>query len=171
MMRLLLRTYAGLTTLLAIAAGLIMVAIFVGVVMDVVIRQAGYQSPRAIEPLAEFGLLYITMLGSPWLLRTKGMIIVESLRMVMPNRVRRVLEIAVYAICVAACATLTWYALSQSIFSWVNHQGDQRAITVPLYYAYAPMVLGFFLMGIEFLRLLFGGETLYEQSATEREGI
>ena len=100
-MRPLLRAYDWLMSALAVVAGLIMVAIFAGVIVDVTIRDFGYQSPRAIQPLAEFGLLYITMLGSPWLLRNKGMIIVESLRMALPGRVRRVGEIVVYVVCIA----------------------------------------------------------------------
>ncbi len=170
-MRPLLRAYFWLTSALAVAAGIIMAAIFLGIVIGVTIRDLGYTSPRAIEPLAEYGLLYITMLGSPWLLRTKGTIIVESFRQILPPPIRRLLEIVVYAICVVVCATLAWYSLHQTIFSWVNQQADQRAITIPLVYAYAPMCLSFFLMGCEFLRLLFGRETLYDQSATEREGI
>jgi C4-dicarboxylate transporter, DctQ subunit len=166
-----LRAYDWLTAALAVIAGLIMVAIFAGVILDVTIRDFGYQSPRAIQPLAEFGLLYITMLGSPWLLRAKGMIIVESLRMVLPHRVRRALEVAAYLVCAAVCAILAWYAMSQAILSWQTNAADQRAITVPLYYAYAPMFVGFFLMGCEFLRLLFARDTIYGQSATEQDGL
>ena len=168
-MRPLLRAYFWLTAALAVVAGAMTAAIFIGVIIDVLIRDFGYQSPRAIEPLAEYGLLYITMLGSPWLLRTKGMIIVESFRMVLPSGARRALEIIVYVVCTIICFILTWYSLYQAIFSWVNGQADQRAITIPLYYGYAPMFLGFFLMGCEFLRRLFARESLYDQSATEQE--
>jgi C4-dicarboxylate transporter, DctQ subunit len=165
----LLRFYFWLTAALAAVAGIIMVAIFIGVIIDVLIRDFGYQSPREIEPLAEYGLLYITMLGSPWLLRSKGMIIVESFRMVLPARPRRVLELVVYVASSVICFVLTWYSAYQTIFSWANGQADQRAITIPLYYGYAPMFIGFSLMGFEFLRRLFGKESLYGQSATEQE--
>ncbi len=170
-MRAILRVYFWLTSALAVVAGIIMVGIFIGVIVDVTMRDFGYQSPRQIEPLAEYGLLYITMLGSPWLLRTKGQIVIESLRLVLSMRLRRILEIGVYAVCTVACGVLAWYALGQTIYSWVNHEADQRAINVGLYYAYAPMCLGFFLMGCEFLRLLFGRETLYEQSAADLDGF
>jgi C4-dicarboxylate transporter, DctQ subunit len=171
MMRQVLRVYFWLISALAVVAGAIMVAIFAGVIVDVSIRNFGYQSPAAIEPLCEFGLLYITMLGSPWLLRNKGMIIVESLRLVLPARVQRVLEVVVYFFCVVVCGTLTWFSAYQTYFSLANHEGDQRAITIPLVYAYAPMVVGFFLVGCEFLRLLLGRETLYGQSSVEREVV
>jgi TRAP-type C4-dicarboxylate transport system permease small subunit len=170
-LRALYRAYVWLTDALAVLAGLIMSAIFVAVVADVTARDLGFQSPRATVPLAEFGLLWITMFGSPWLLRTKGTIIVESLRLVMPQGPRRALELAVYALCATVCGVLTFYAGSQTVYTWVMNEAEQRAIDMPLYYAYAPMFLGFFLMGIEFLRLLFGRDTLYEQSATTREGI
>jgi C4-dicarboxylate transporter DctQ subunit len=170
-MRPLLRAYDWLTTALAVVSGIIMVAIFAGVIVDVTVRDFGYQSPRAIQPLAEFGLLYITMLGSPWLLRNKGMIIVESLRMVMPSAMRRAGEIVVYLACIAVCVILTWYAMYQFIESWQTSAADQRAITVPLTYAYAPMAIGFFLMAVEFIRLLFSGDTIYGQTSGEREVV
>ncbi len=170
-MRLLLRLYFWLTAALAVVAGIIMTAIFIGVILDVVLRDLGYQSPRQIEPMAEYGLLYITMLGSPWLLRSKGMIIVESLRMALPTGPRRILELAVYILSSVVCFILAWYAAYQTNFSWVNDQADQRAIAVPLYFAYAPMFLGFFLMGCEFLRRLFGKDSLYDQSAIKQETI
>ncbi len=170
-MRPLLRLYFWVTAALAVVAGLIMVAIFVAVIVDVTVRDVGLQPSRATVPLAEYGLLYITMLGSPWLLRTKGEIMVESFRMIMPPAMRRAVEIFTYVLCAALCGILAWYALDQAILTWGTGQGEQRAILVPAYVAYAPMFLGFGLMFIEFLRLLFGRETLYDQSATEREGI
>jgi C4-dicarboxylate transporter, DctQ subunit len=171
MLRRLLRAYDWVIAALAIVAAIIMVASFCGIIADVSIRDFGYQSPRAIQPLIEFGLLYITMLGSPWLLRSKGMIIIESFRLVLPAAIRRLLEIVVYSACAAVCGTLAWYAMSQAMLSWVTNEADQRAITIPLYYAYAPMFIGFFLMGCEFARLLFARDTIYGQSATEHEGL
>ncbi len=171
MMRALLRAYDGLTVALAVIAGIIMSAIFVAVILDVLLRNFGFEAPAAIEPLCEFGLLYITMLGSPWLLRTRGMIIVESLRMAVPAGPRRVLEVIVYVVSAAVCFLLAWYAGYEAIFTWANNEADQRAISVPLYYAYAPMLLGFFLMGCEFLRRLLARDTLYTASAIEGETI
>lgn len=170
-MRSLLKLYFGLTTALAIAAGAIMATIFVAVVVDVTVRDVGLQPSRATVPLAEYGLLYITMLGSPWLLRTKGHIMVESFRMAMPKTMQRVVEILTYMVCATLCGVLAWYALTQAILDWHTGQGEQRAIMIPGYYAYGPMVAGFGLMCIEFLRLLFGGDTLYDQSVADREGV
>ncbi len=170
-MRPLLQFYYWLTAALAVVAGLIMVSIFIAVVTDVTMRDLGFQPSRVVVPLSEYGLLYITMLGSPWLLRTKGEIIVESFRMLMPGPLRRVVEILAYVVCGVLCGVLAWYALTQVILTWQTGQGEQRAILIPGYYAYSPMFISFFLMAIEFVRLLFSSETLYDQSATEREGI
>lgn len=165
------RVYEWVTSALAVVAGIMMVLIFISIIVDVTIRNIGYTSPREIQPLAEYGLLYVTMLGSPWLLRQKGMIIVESLRMALPTKARRVLEVAVYLICIAACSVLAWYALYQAVFSWETDAADQRAIAIPLVYGYAPMFLGFFLMDFEFIRLVISGGTIYGTSATEREVV
>lgn len=170
-MRVLLRAYFALTAALAVVAGAIMAAIFVAVVLDVTVRDIGLQPSRVTVPLAEYGLLYITMLASPWLLRTKGHIMVESFRMAMPKPVQRVVEVLTYLVCAALCGVLAWYALGQAIETWQTGQGEQRAIMIPGYFAYGPMFLGFGLMCIEFLRLLFGRESLYDVGAAEREGV
>jgi hypothetical protein len=59
MLRRLLRAYDWVIAALAIVAAIIMLASFCGIIADVSIRDFGYQSPRAIQPLIEFGLPYI----------------------------------------------------------------------------------------------------------------
>lgn len=170
-MRPLLRLYFGLTTAFAVVAGIIIATIFAAVVVDVTVRDVGLQPSRFTVPLAEYGLLYVTMLGSPWLLRTKGHIMVESFRMAMPRPVQRAVEILAYIVCAALCGVLAWFALDQAILTWHTGQGEQRAILIPGYYAYTPMFVGFGLMCIEFLRLLFGHDSLYDRSVVDREGV
>lgn len=170
-MRALRWAYDGLITALAVAAGIIVVAIFLAVVYDASIRNFGMQPPRWTVPSAEYGLFYITLLAGPWLLRTNGHVVVESLRMVFPVRVQRAMERVVYAACIVICAIIAWFALDQTIDAWVRGEADLRAISVPLYVAYAPMVVSFALMGCEFARLLMGHGSLYDTLGGERDGM
>lgn len=171
MARALLRAHDWLVNALAAVAGAIVVAIFLAVVYDATLRNLGMQPPRWTVPSSEFGLFYITLLAGPWLLRTNGHVVVESLRAVLPAAAKSALEHLVYAGCIVVCAVIAWFALDQAIDAWVRGEADLRAIRIPLYVAYAPMVLGFALMGCEFARLLFGQGSLYAPRAGDRDGM
>ena len=170
-MRRIARIYDRLISALAVLAGVIVVLIFVAVVYDALLRDFGLQPTTWAVPLSEFGLLYITMLAAPWVLRSKGQVVVESLRLLLPRRGRVWLERATYALCIAACATITWFSIVEAIDAIRRDDMERLAIDIPLWLAYAPLVIGFFLLGCEFVRLLSGRDTLYEQAPTTRDSI
>jgi TRAP-type C4-dicarboxylate transport system permease small subunit len=167
--RSLLRIYEATISVLAAVAGAITVAIFFAVVYDATVRNLGLQPPAWTVPSSEYGLLYITLLAAPWLLRTKRQVVVESVRMLLPAAVRRPLEIVIYVGCFLICLVITWFGLAQAADAWSRGDIDLRAIPIPLYVAYLPFGLAFLLMGVEFLRLLSLSDTLYAQTADPRE--
>ncbi len=170
-MRHVLPGYDWLIVALAFLAGVMIVAIFAAVIYDATLRDVGLQPTRWAVPLSEFGLLYITMLAAPWLLRSKGQIVVESLRLVLPRRGRDWLERATYVFCIVVCATIAWAAAVEGLESIRRGDMERLAITIPLYLAYVPLVVGFFLLGCEFVRLLIGRDTIYEQEPTTRDSV
>jgi TRAP-type C4-dicarboxylate transport system permease small subunit len=155
------KAYEWLVMAMAVAAGLIVAATFVAVIYDAMLRNLGFHPTRWILPASEYGLLYVTLLSAPWLLRVKRIIMVESLRRYMPPGMRRALEIAIYLLCAAVCVVIVWFAADQAIDSYERGDVEQRGIAMPFYLAYVPFVLSFALMGIEFLRLLATGESIY----------
>jgi TRAP-type C4-dicarboxylate transport system permease small subunit len=153
---------------LAAIAGAITVAIFFAVVYDAIVRNLGLQPPGWTVPGSEYGLLYITLLAAPWLLRTKRQVVVESIRMFLPDGARRPLEIAIYLACFVICIVIAWFGFAQAVDAWSRGDIDLRAIPIPLYVAYLPFGVAFLLMGVEFLRLLGQADTLYTQTSTTR---
>jgi TRAP-type C4-dicarboxylate transport system permease small subunit len=166
-----LRCYDWLIAALAILAGVIVALIFVAVVYDASLRDLGFQPTRWAVPLSEIGLLYITMLSAPWLLRSKGQIVVETLRKPMPMRARVWLERATYVFCIGVCAIMTWSAAVEGLDAINRGDVERLAIEIPLYLTYLPLIVGFFLLGCEFLRLLIGVDSLYIQDVTARDSI
>jgi C4-dicarboxylate transporter DctQ subunit len=162
------KAYEWLVVALAVVAGLIVAATFLGVIYDAMLRNLGFHPTRWVLPASEYGLLYVTLLSAPWLLRVKRIIMVESLRRYMPRGMRRALEIAIYLLCAAVCAVVVWFAADQAVDAWRRGDVEQRGIPMPFYLAYVPFVLSFGLMGIEFLRLLATGESIYPELG-ERE--
>lgn len=170
-MRSILRFYDGLIAVLAYVAGVLVVLIFAAVIYDATLRDVGLQPTRWAVPLSELGLLYITALAAPWVLRSKGQIVVESLRLLLPHRGRLWLERATYVFCIAVCAVFTWCSLLEAIDSIRRGDMERLAISIPLYAAYIPLIVGFLFLGTEFVRLLFGQDSLYAQDPTTRDSI
>jgi len=148
-------------TALAWLAGAALTVMLVAILIDVIMRDLGGQPPEATVPIVEFGLLYITMFTAPWLVRTKGHIIVEALTSQLPPRIHRIQAKAVYAVCAATCLAFAWYATDLAVGAWQRGEMDERALGVPSWVLYAPAVVSFAMMAIEFARYLFGRDTLY----------
>lgn len=146
--------------LAALSAG--MLALFtIGICYDVIVRTIGLPPPNYTVTLVEYGLLYVTVLSAPWLLREKGHVFVDMAVRAMPPRARRVNELAMYAIGLAVCAILCYAAGALAIESWQRGDLDNRDFDMPRWAIYAPMALSFFLLVLEFARYLAGVDSLY----------
>lgn len=165
------RYYDILIFSLAAIAGIAMSLFFAVIVYDVVLRNMLISPPAWSVPTIEYALLYITMFAGPWLVRTRGHVVVEVLRQSLPAKQRRVLETIVYVLCVAVCAILAWAAADLVIESYVSGEDDVRAITISRVWLYAPLFVGFVLMGCEFARFLFGRGSFYHDDVSEVEGV
>ena len=74
--------------LLAIFAGVYLVAIMLGIVFNAMARTLGFSGSSHIFTFAEFGLLYIVMAASPWLVKEKGHVFIELLTAAVPKPVQ-----------------------------------------------------------------------------------
>ena len=103
------KAYNGLIVGLAIVAGLMLAVIFLGIVLDVAIRTVGYNALQWYSAIAEYCLLFSTMLGAPYLVRLKGHVVVESLTLAMPPKVRMLMAKTVYIICIVLSLLFAYY--------------------------------------------------------------
>ncbi len=150
-------TVAGLAWLAA--AAIAVICLFM--IVDVLTYVAGLGSIGWTADFAAYGLLYTCLMASPWLVREKGHVVIESMRRMTSETTQRRLEIVVSALCVAACLLLAWGGLALVIESIERATVDYRAVAIPRWLLYLPLPIGFGLMAIEFARVLFGRDTLY----------
>ena len=155
------RLYGALISGLAGLAGVLLAAIVVVVVADVILRGAGFQPPAFTAAFSEYALLFATMAAAPWLVRTRGHIIVESLILILPKALRRALATGVYALCLGLCLVLAYFATTEAVASLLRGDIDIRAVDMPRWTLFAALVGGFALMAVEFLRLALGHGSLY----------
>ncbi len=157
--------YGRLLRGLAVIAGIMMAAIVVMIVFDVTVRNLGFQPPPHTLALTEYGLLYITMLSAPWLVRTRGHVYIEMVTAAVPPRVRAIMAKIVYAICLATSVVLFLYSAEVTLINYQRQVMDIRSFDMPRWVLFASMPVGFLLMGIEFGRYLFGRATMYTGEA------
>jgi len=91
------KIYLTLLYGMATIAGLTLIWILISVVTSVVMRNLGLQPFAWLFTSAEYGLLYMTMLGAPWLVREKGHVHIELVTAALPEAPRHILSRVVAA--------------------------------------------------------------------------
>jgi C4-dicarboxylate transporter DctQ subunit len=147
--------------LLAVIAGVLLAAMALAIVVDVVARNIGLQPPAHTLTLTEYGLLYVTMLGAPWLVREKGHVYIELVTAALSPRTRFWLTRVVYALCVLTCMVIFWFSLEVTIDQYQRQVTDVRSFDMPRWLLTASMPLSFGLMIIEFGRFLVGIDSMH----------
>lgn len=158
-------TYKTLIYGMAGISGLMLVWIMVSVIVSVVMRNLGIQPFAWLFTSAEYGLLYMTMLGAPWLVREKGHVHIELLTAALPDGPRRLLSRAVAAACVLVCVILTWKGGELVMTNIERGDFDTRAYYYPRWLLTIAFPLAFGLMAIEFSRFIFGRELMHSGKA------
>jgi C4-dicarboxylate transporter, DctQ subunit len=157
--------YRRLLELLAVVAGVLLAAMALAIVIDVVVRNLGFQPPAHTLTLTEYGLLYVTMLAAPWLVREKGHVHIELLTAAVSPRTRFWLTRVVYALCVLTCVVVFYFALEVTISHYQRHVIDVRSFDMPRWLLTASIPLSFGLMIIEFGRFLIGLDSMHAGQA------
>ena len=170
-MNVLARIHDTLVMALAMIAGAMLGGVFVSIVVDVVMRTAGLQPPMWTSALTEYALLWMTMLAAPWMVRNGGHVFVESFISMMPPAWLGVVERLVYAMCIAICLVLAWYAATLGYDVYARDEQDYRSIVSPRWVLFASLPVGFGLSAVEFARFLLGRGTMYKERSARMESI
>ena len=154
--------YNRLITALAIAAGVVIAVFCVAIIVDVVMAALGLRPPIWVGAGTEYSMLYLTLLSAPWLLRQKGHVAISGLRNMLAPKPRRVLERATYLLALILMLILTYYGTVLTWETLFSGDLDIRSFEFPRWLVYLPMPIGFALLAVEFARLLFGRDSLYD---------
>jgi TRAP-type C4-dicarboxylate transport system permease small subunit len=154
---------------LAILAGIYLVAIMFGIVIQATLRLFNYSGASHIFTFSEYGLLYIVMAASPWLVRLRGHVFIELLTAALPRDFGRLFSRFVALLCVVICLALLWYSLQNTIKAYSFGDADERSLQMPKWLLLGSMPICFGLMALNFLRFVFGSETLHSGEAGVHE--
>lgn len=165
------KIYYNLILGLAVIGGILLAVVFVGIILDVTIRSIGFNSLQWYSAIAEYSLFFCTMFAAPYLVRHKGHVVVESLRMAMPPVIRVVLGKVVYTVCIFLSLLFVYYGLLEVIDAVETGEEDLRSIDMPKWLLMVPFPIGFSLVAIEFLRYLLGFDTYYSDKIGSGESV
>ncbi len=159
------RIYDGVLFGMAIIAGLLLVWLMLSVITSVLMRNVGLQPFAWLFTSAEYGLLYMTMLGAPWLVREKGHVHIELVTAALPVGLRRIVSRTVAGACVLVCLILAWQGADLVLTNIERGDYDTRAYYFPRWMLTIAFPLSFGMMVIEFSRFVFGPELMHSGEA------
>ena len=170
-MQKLLRLYDGLIAALAWLAGVAVVVIFVLILVDVAARELFGSSLTYTIGVVEYLLLYCPMFAAPYLVRTHGHVYIEALISRLKPRPRKILEVIVCVFC--ALATLIFGTIAFLLLIEKIETGtiDIRGIDFASWIIVAPLPLCYCLVAIEFLRFLFGRDSLFQRDGAAPDAL
>ena len=111
------------------------------------------------------------MFGAPYLVRHKGHVVVESLRLAMPPKLRKIIEKIVYIACILLSLLFVYYGALETIEAIKTGEQDLRSVDMPKWLLMVPFPIGFSLVAVEFTRYLLGFDTYYSNKATSGESL
>jgi C4-dicarboxylate transporter, DctQ subunit len=161
----LLRAYRFLVDAMAVIAGVTLVWLMVSVVVSVAMRNSGLQPFAWLFTSAEYGLLYMTMLGAPWLVRERGHVHIELLTSALRKGPQRIVSRTVAALCVVVCVILAWKGTELFLSNIERNDFDVRAYFYPRWLLTITLPVSFGLMAVEFSRFVLGSELLHSGQA------
>lgn len=165
------RATGQLTHALALLAAVILAFNLCSISADVVLRNLDMQPSRWTVSIAEYSLLYITMLTAPELVRRGGHVFVEALVRSVPETTGRAIEKLVLVISLGVCLFMFAYSLRAFTGALISGDYDVRAIDMPRSLIFLPMPIGFGLAAVEFFWLLTGrGSMLFDRDINS-EGL
>ena len=159
------RLYLWVLYIMAGIAGAMLIWLMISVVTSVTMRNLGMQPFAWLFTSSEYEILYMTMLGAPWLVREKGHVHIELVTAALPAPARRLVSRFVAASCVAVCAILAWKGAELMITNYTRNDLDVRAYYFPKWILTAAFPVSFGLMTIEFGRYVFGSDLMHSGEA------
>ncbi len=158
--RMLSRLWDGLANALVIFACALIAADCLLIVVDVTLRNLKMQPPAYTVALTEYSLLYMTMAAAPWLVRERAWIVVEVLYRRTSLSVRSRLDRIIFSLCAVVSGIVAVLACILAVEGALRGEVEMRSLDMPRWALFAPVALGFTMMGVEFLRCLLRGDSM-----------
>ncbi len=124
---------------LAVLGGFLIAGVCLLIVWDVIARNIGLQPPASTVALTEYALLYFTMAASPWLVRTRGHIVVDALHRRFSGATLYFIDRCILVLCTAVCGLIGLLAALLMVEAWQRGELEIRSLSTPRWFLFAPL--------------------------------
>jgi len=150
------RAFDHLLEAMAVLGMVILTAIMLAVCWEVVTRYfLGRGSVWVIE-FSEYALLYVTFLGTAWLLKREGHVEMDLLTIRLSGKTVRLTRGVVSIFAALLCLVLAWYGGAVAIDHLERGLHQPTLLGPPDFPLFAVIPVGFFLLFVQFLRRAHG---------------
>lgn len=147
------RLFDALIDALAVVAGFLILAVMVGVTLDVVGRYFLGSPISWIFEITEYALLYVPCLGMAWLARERGHVAIDIVVGYLPARLQHALSRAVALVVTVICAFIAYWGIVVVVDSYRQGSVLEHMIRIPEVLVIGVIPLGFALTAAAYLRL------------------
>ena len=155
---------------LAYLAGVCLILIVLLIGAEVMTRLLLGRSLLWVIELSEFSLLYLTFLGTAWVLRRGGHVRLDLVLNRLNPRAQSLLNVVTFSVGAIVCLVVAWYSTE---ITWDMFQRSVSRLTI-LRFPMAPLLaiisVGFFLLFIQFLRGAYGYLRSWRASKDQEQG-
>lgn len=150
------RTFDHFLGIIAVLGMVIMTATMLAVCWEVVSRYFLSRATIWVIEFSEYALLYMTFLGTAWLLKQDGHVEMDLLAIWLSEKTRRLMRGIVSLFGALLCLVLGWFGAVVSLDHLRRGLHQPTLIGPPDFPLLAVIPLGFFLLFIQFLRRAYG---------------
>lgn len=133
------------------------ILIMLAVSIDVILRYFIGGAIVGVLEISEYILLYLTFLGTTWLLKREGHVIIDFLVTQLKPKNQAWLLIVTSIIGAVLTLTLTWYGVLVTLDAFHRDVCAIGVLRLPVAPVIAIIPIGSFLLCIQFLRRAYGG--------------
>lgn len=137
---------------LAWLAGMLIILIMLFVSAETVSRYFLNLPIPGLDEISEIVIVYITFLGTAWLLREEGHIAIDSVLVRLAPKIQRWLNIISSLLGASMCLVLVWYGTATTLDLWGKGVVSPTVLKIPVAICTAIIPIGSVLLVFQFLR-------------------
>ncbi len=141
--------------------------IALGITTDILVRGFNLGSLPWMIELVEYGLVAVTFLGAPWVLKHSAHVSVDIVVENLPAGLRRIVEVVANLIGIGVCAVIFYYGLRSTIELYHLDTKIFRILTIKEWWLFALVPVSCGAMILEFVRRIFRGRPAAEPTVPD----
>lgn len=141
--------------IMAFFAGIILIFILLSVCLEVILRDFFNRPQIWVTQVTECLLLYITFLGSAWLLREEGHVKVDILLIRLKRKIRTILGVISSAIGTIVSVVITIFGFNLTLHYFIKGTYTPTVLEIPLSWIIVIIPIGSLMLIIQFIRRMF----------------